>query len=95
MAQTTINIDTDIKEDLKMLNEMIDKIKLLEDKSKMLQFITIEEFAKLRQCSIKTAQDIFRDKTFPSENYGKLIVVELQALKNWYQVKRDKKNNCA
>lgn len=46
MAQTTVNIDTDIKEDLKMLNEMIDKIKLLEDKSKMLQFITIRRICK-------------------------------------------------
>lgn len=46
MAQTTVNIDTDIKEDLKMLNEMLDKIKLLEDKSKMLQFITIRRVCK-------------------------------------------------
>lgn len=71
MAQTTVNIDTNIKEELNMLNEMIEKLELLEDKSKMLQFITISEFAKIRGCSIKTAQDIFRDKTFPSENYRK------------------------
>lgn len=91
----TVNVDTEIDLNIKKLDEMIEKIKLLEDKSKLLQFITIAEFAKLRNCSIKTAQDIFRDKTFPSENYGRQIVVELQALKNWYQVKRDKKNNCA
>lgn len=91
-----VNISTETEIDLNIskLNDMIGKIKLLEDKSKMLQFITIAEFAKLRGCSIKTAQDIFRDKTFPSENYGKNIVVELQALKQWYSEKRDK-NNCA
>lgn len=94
MAQTTVNIDTNIKEELKMLDEMIEKINLLEDKSKMLQFITIGEFARLRNCSIKTAQDIYNDSSFPSENYGKQKVAELQAIKEWYQVKRDK-NNCA
>lgn len=90
----TLNVETDIDLNMKKLDELIEKLKLLEDKSKMINFITIAEFAKIRGCSIKTAQDIFRDKTFPSENYGKHIVVELQALKQWYQVKRDK-NNCA
>lgn len=69
MAQTTVNIDTDITEELKKLDEMIEKLKLLEDKSKMLNFITIADFAKLRQCSIKTAQDIFNSESFPAESY--------------------------
>ena len=92
----TVNVatTTDIDINIKKLDEMLEKIKSVEDKSKMLNFITIQEFAKIRGCSIKTAQDIFRDKTFPSENYGKNIVVELEALKNWYMTKRDK-NNCA
>lgn len=46
MAQTTVNIDTDITEELKKLDEMIEKLKLLEDKSKMLQFITIRRVCK-------------------------------------------------
>lgn len=46
MAQTTVNIDTSIKEELNMLNEMIEKLELLEDKSKMLQFITIRRVCK-------------------------------------------------
>lgn len=90
----TLNIATDIDLNIKKLDEMLEKLKLIEDKSKMINFITIAEFAKIRNCSIKTAQDIFREKTFPSENYGKNIVVELQALKKWYEQKRDK-NNCA
>ena len=88
----TVNLDTEIDEQLKKLDEMLEKIKLLEDKSKMLQFITIGEFAKLRKCSIKTAQDLFNDSSFPSENYGKIKVAEIEAVKNWYQVKRDKNN---
>lgn len=46
MAQTTVNIDTSVKEELNMLNEMIEKLELLEDKSKMLQFITIRRVCK-------------------------------------------------
>ncbi len=36
-----ISTETEIDLNIKKLNEMIEKIKLLEDKSKMLQFITI------------------------------------------------------
>ena len=34
---------------------------------------------------------VIADANFPSENYGKTKVVEIEALKKWYQVKRDKK----
>ena len=53
MAQTTVNIDTNIKEELKMLNEMIEKLELLEDKSKMLQFITIRRVCKTQKLQYK------------------------------------------
>lgn len=36
-----VNTETEIDLNIKKLSEMIEKIKLLEDKSKMLQFITI------------------------------------------------------
>ena len=90
----TLNIATDIDLNIKKLDEMLEKLKLIEDKSKMINFITIAEFAKIRNCSIKTAQDIFNDKTFPAESYAKTKVVEVEALKKWYEQKRDK-NNCA
>jgi len=64
-----ISTETEIDLNIKKLNEMIEKLELLEDKSKMLNFITIAEFAKLRQCSIKTAQDIFNSESFPAESY--------------------------
>ena len=86
----TINIANDIDLNIRKLDEMLEKMKLIEDKSKMLNFITIQEFAKIRNCSIKTAQDIFNDSSFPSENYGKQKVVELEALRQWYMKKRNK-----
>lgn len=91
--ELNLNVKTEIDSNIKKIDEIIEKLKLLEDKSKMLQFITIGEFARLRDCSIKTAQDIYNDKSFPSENYGKQKVAEIGAIKNWYQVKRDKYNN--
>lgn len=44
----TINVGTEAEIDLniKKLNEMIEKLKLLEDKSKMLQFITIRRICE-------------------------------------------------
>lgn len=90
----TVNIKTDIDLSIQKLDEMLNKIRLLEDKSKMINFITIQEFATLRNCSIKTAQDIFNDKTFPSEDYAKQKVVELQALLQWYSQKRSKRISC-
>lgn len=65
----TVNVDTEIDLNIKKITEIIEKLKLLEDKSKMLNFLTISEFAKLRQCSIKTAQDIFNSESFPAESY--------------------------
>lgn len=88
----TVNIETDIDLNIQKINELLQKIALLEDKSKLVNFITIREFAELRNCSIKIAQDIFNDATFPSEDYGKLKVVELQALKDWYSQKHSKKD---
>lgn len=65
----TVNVDTEIDLNIKKITEIIEKLKLLEDKSKLLNFITIAEFAKLRNCSIKTAQDIFNSESFPAESY--------------------------
>lgn len=52
----TVNIDTDIDFNIKKVDELLEKMKQLEDKSKMIRFITIEEFAKIRNCSRKVAR---------------------------------------
>ncbi len=88
----TINIETDIDTQIKKLDETIEKLKQLEDKSRLLNFVTIQQLAEARNCSIKTAQDIFNDKSLPVEEYGKQKVVELNALINWYQQRRSRKN---
>lgn len=37
----TVNVDTEIDLNIKKITEIIEKLKLLEDKSKLLNFITI------------------------------------------------------
>lgn len=86
----TINIDADIDENIDKLDELLEKLKLLEDKSKMLNFITIKEFATIRKCSLKIAQTLFNEQSFPSEDYGKTKVAEVSAVIKWYQQKRSK-----
>lgn len=89
----TVNIETDIDLNIKKVDEMLEKMKLLENKSNMIRFVTIKEFAKIRNCSLKIAQDIFNEQSFPSESYGKTKVAEISAIINWYQQKRDKKSS--
>ncbi|MCL2354573.1 MAG: hypothetical protein FWC68_01535 [Oscillospiraceae bacterium] len=80
-----IKAETEIDLNIRKVEEILKKLQLLEDKSKMLTFITIQEFAQLRKCSIATSQKIFNLEGFPSESIGKNKVVELNALRQWYQ----------
>lgn len=65
-------------------------LKSLEDKTKLLTLVTIKEFAKMRNCSVKIAQDIFNSSDFPSEDFGKQKVVSVEGLRIWYFKKRKK-----
>lgn len=87
-----VNIDTNCKEQMKQLEELLAKYEQLEEQTKKMQFITIKEFAEMRGCSIKIAQDIFNLPDFPSEDFGKEKVVYIGALKNWYMQQRKKVN---
>lgn len=44
-----VNINNDFEKNLKQLDEMLEKIQLLEDKSKLLNFVTIKQFSELRR----------------------------------------------
>lgn len=61
----TVNVNTDIEENIRKVDELIQKLDALNDKSSIIRFITVEEFAKLRKCGISTAQKIFRRKKLP------------------------------
>lgn len=85
-----LNIDTNFKEQMKQLEELFTKYEQLEEQTKQMNFVTIKEFAEMRGCSRKIAQDIFNLPDFPSEDFGKEKVVSIEALRNWYMQKRKK-----
>ena len=62
----TFNIDTNIEEESKQIGELLVKYEQLEQQTKKMHFVTIKEFAEMRGCSIKIAQDIFNLPDFPS-----------------------------
>lgn len=86
----TFNIDTNIEEESKKIGELLIKYEQLEQQTKKIHFVTIKEFAEMRGCSIKIAQDIFNLSDFPSEDFGKEKVVSIEALRNFYMQKRKK-----
>ena len=85
-----LNIDIDIDEQIRKCDELLARYEKLEERTKQLHFITIREFAKMRGCSVKIAQDLFNLHDFPSEDFGKEKVVTIEALRNWYMQKRKK-----
>jgi hypothetical protein len=87
-----LNLDTNIEEESKKICEYLAKYEQLEEQIKTIHFVTIKEFAKMRGCSIKIAQDIFNLPDFPSEDFGKEKVVSIEALKKFYMSKRSKKD---
>ena len=92
MSKLTLNIDTDLDEQIKKCEELIKKYEELGDKGKQLHFVTVKELAKMRKCSLKTALDLFNLPDFPSEDFGKEKVILLEALREFYMTKRSKKD---
>lgn len=88
----TLNINTDISEQIKKCDELIAKYEQLEEHAKQMHFVTVKEFAKMRGCSLSIARRIFGLPDFPEEDFGKEHVVSIEALKQWYMTKRSKKD---
>lgn len=92
MSKFTLNIDTDLDEQIEKCEALIKKYEELGHKSKQVHFVTVKELAEMHRCSISTAQTLFNLPDFPSEDFGKEKVVLLEALKNFYMTKRSKKD---
>ena len=86
----TLEINTNTEAELQKLNEYLVKCEEVEEKTKKIHFVTIKEFAEMRGCSIKIAQDIFNLPDFPNEDFGKEKVVSIEALRNFYMQKHKK-----
>lgn len=86
-----ISLDTgDLQKQITELNALIEKLALLEDKTKMLTFINIQQFSKITGWSIATVQDLYNRKDFPSCDFGKTKIAELTAVQKYFSVPRRK-----
>lgn len=90
-----INIETDIDLNIQKVDELVSKLEALEDKSKMLCFLTPSEFAEIRRmwfAGLALKYSIV--KVFQVKIIGKSKIAEVGAIKNWYMSKHDKNEEC-
>ncbi len=61
----TVNVETDLDEQIEKCVELLKKYEELESHVKQLHFITVKEFAEMRGCSLSIARKIFGLPDFP------------------------------
>lgn len=89
MANITVKADS-LQEQIDKLDELLTKLSLVEDKTKALTFITIPELAKITGWSRKIVNDLYNRKDFPSCDFGKQKIAELNAVREYFSVPRRK-----
>lgn len=89
MANITVEADG-LQEQIDKLNELLEKLSLVEDKTKALTFITIPQFAKITGWSRAVVNDLYNRKDFPSCDFGKQKIAELNAVREYFSVPRRK-----
>lgn len=70
MSKVSLNIDTDLDEQIKKCEKLIKKYEELETHAKQLHFVTVKELAEMRGCSLSTAQTIFNLPDFPRRRFS-------------------------
>lgn len=90
-----VNIDTDIELNIQKVDELVSKLEALEDKSKMLCFLTPEMFSEIRrmQFAVLHTKSIIWS-TFQVKIFGKTKVAEISGIKQFYMTKHDKNEEC-
>lgn len=90
-----INIETDIDLNIQKVDELVSKLEALEDKSKMLCFLTPEMFSEIRRmhfAGLHTKSIHFQ--TFLAKTMQSRKLLSCGALKQWYMSKHDKNEEC-
>lgn len=81
-------IDNNLKEQIENLTLLADRLEKIETNTQKLQFITVREFAELTGWSIATVQNLFNRKDFPSCNFGKEKIAEINAVREYFKIPR-------
>ena len=90
MTATSIQINTDLGENLTKVTELCEKLDEANENCRKLRFITIRDMQKATGWSLTTVQELFRMKDFPCCDYGKEKVAEINAVIKFFSVPRRK-----
>lgn len=83
-----IVLNTDIDKELEKTSELINKLNEANQITKTLKFISIKEFCNLTGWSLKTVQNLYNRKDFPSTNLGKEKKAEVHAIIEYFKIPR-------
>lgn len=90
-ARLALNVETaELVETIKKLDEVCSKIDVVSEKATTLGFITIAKMAELTGWSKKTVEELYNRRDFPSCDFGKSKVAEVNAVKEYFSVPRRK-----
>lgn len=86
----TFTLSPELKEQVKELTELVEKLSALEATVKDVRFLTMNDVIKLIGWSRSTVEKMFNRPDFPSCDYGKEKVVELTAFRKYFSEPRRK-----
>lgn len=87
-----ILLNTDIDKEIQKTSELIDKLNEANQITKTLKFISIKEFCNLTGWSLKTVQNLYNRKDFPSTDFGKEKKAEVHAIIEYFKIPRRRRD---
>jgi len=81
-------IQKDLSKEIETLKEISENLNNIEKTTEKLTFLTIEDFSKITKWSKKTVQDLFNRQDFPSCDFGKSKIVEINACRDYFKIAR-------
>ena len=83
-------LDTNISAELERVKELVNGLNEIKEKATLIQFVSIREFSQLTGWSLKTVQDLYNRRDFPSTDFGKEKKAEVHAIIEYFKVPRRK-----
>ena len=85
-----IKINNNIDEELEKVKELIKYLDEANKKYQKLHFISTKEFAEISGWSMPVVSELYNKKDFPSCDYGREKIAEINAVRNYFSVPRRK-----
>ena len=85
-----VKVDTNIAEEIEKVKDLIKHLDIVQEKTRLIQFISIKEFSQLSGWSEKTVQELYNKPDFPSTDLGKEKKAEVHAIIDYFKVPRRK-----